>query len=289
MMARYLLPLAVMLMHIPALAEDYYTKDNLLKFAAYLDEEGEYDRAIGEYLRVVAINEDSRLRDSLFYRIAVAYIHLQRPATARVYSARITSDAAASLVSQKARCLSAYCYYLEKKFDSTVVATREASTEVVDDTWNQCLVRIRIASFLQQFRWSDATVETEKAIRLSRSARNDTMLQQLYTIGLEGRNQSHKNPFLAGMLSAFLPGSGKMYAGRTWDGIVSLFFVGAAAWQAYDGYTKGGLFSVRSVAFGLLGSAFYAGNVYGSVTAARLHNRSENDALAGRIDLRFDW
>jgi hypothetical protein len=90
-------------------------------------------------------------------------------------------------------------------------------------------------------------------------------------------------------MSAAVPGSGKVYAGRTWDGLSSLLMIGVMAWQSYEGYRKDGPVSLRCMTFGLLGATFYAGNIYGSVNAAYLYNQTRKRALCDRINLWFDW
>jgi hypothetical protein len=119
--------------------------------------------------------------------------------------------------------------------------------------------------------------------------REDTLLTSLHALGLEGTKLHPKSAGLAGAMSAIVPGSGKVYAGRAWDGLYSFLIIGILASQSYEGYRKDGPVSVRCMTFGLLGSVFYAGNIYGSFMAANLYNRSLERALCGRINLRFDW
>lgn len=269
--------------------ENYYTKENILKFADYLYQNGESERAIGEYCRVMALCQDAKLKDTLAYRIAVAKVKLLQPVSARKYCAVIPADSTDSLLGEKAACLCAYSYYLEKKFDSSAVFASRAMLRSSEGEWRLRCGQIRVGALLQQFRWNDASVEAKKTLQQSPGKTDDTLLQRLYTIGLAGTKLHLKSAGLAGALSAVVPGSGKVYAGRPWDGLSSLFMIGILAWQAYEGYEKDGLVSGRCMAFGLLGSAFYTGNVYGSVNAARLYNQSCKRALCDRINLRFDW
>ncbi len=80
----------------------------------------------------------------------------------------------------------------------------------------------------------------------------------------------YKSGAIAGIMSAVIPGSGKMYAGEVSDGIVALLVTGVAAFFAYDNFRAG--HTTRAWIFTGLTAFFYGGNVYGSVAAAQVHN-----------------
>jgi hypothetical protein len=90
--------------------------------------------------------------------------------------------------------------------------------------------------------------------------------------------EGRKSPFAAACLSGIIPGMGKIYAGRYWDGFVSFLLVAANSWQAYRGFSKYGVNSAYGWTFGGLALGFYGGNIYGSVKAAQQYNlkRDEN-------------
>ncbi|MCD5383470.1 hypothetical protein LR066_01750 [candidate division WOR-3 bacterium] len=97
-------------------------------------------------------------------------------------------------------------------------------------------------------------------------------------------SKSEKSPAIAGLLSSVVPGAGKIYSGRSIDGIQSFITVGAAALQAYLGFRKDGIRSIRGWISSSVGVVFYLGNIYGSVIAARIHNEEKRDALLFQID-----
>jgi tetratricopeptide (TPR) repeat protein len=279
-MRRVFLPLCLLLLTVSSSAQnDYYSRENLLAFADNLFSTGDYERAIGEYLRAAAHCEEDRLRDSLWYRIAVAYLYLARPLDARRYGDRIARVPSDSLYYAKTVCLRAFSYYLEHRYDSAAVPQ---SVLFNDQVWRQRLYQIRIASLLRQYRWQEAAL-------ISAPSAADSLTLCLKTIARQGISLELKSPITAGFLSAIVPGSGKLYARRSWDGFYSLLIVGTMAWQSYEGYRKDGPVSVRCLLFGGLGGVFYAGNIYGSIVAARKHNESKRRALAERVTLRFNW
>lgn len=88
----------------------------------------------------------------------------------------------------------------------------------------------------------------------------------------------YKSPALAGLLSAIIPGSGKMYVDEWGDGITALLTTSLFAFLAYDNFRADHM--TRAWIFTGLGAFFYAGNIYGSVASAQIFN--------ARIDFEFN-
>lgn len=101
------------------------------------------------------------------------------------------------------------------------------------------------------------------------------------------------SPWLAGTLSALVPGAGRLYLGHWQDGLVSLAMVGAPAYFAWDGFHSDGVDSVRGWLLGTVAGVLYLGNVYGSAVGAEVEARrveqawqaEVRDALRRRHDL----
>lgn len=145
-----------------AAGDDYYTKENILRFADHLYQNGEYERAVGEYCRVMALCRDARLMDTLAYRIAVANVTMQKPVSARKYCAAIPADTADSLLGEKAACLYAYSYYCEKKFDSSALVASRTMRQAHERGSQLRCAQIRVGALLQQCRWNEALIEAKK-------------------------------------------------------------------------------------------------------------------------------
>jgi TM2 domain-containing membrane protein YozV len=88
----------------------------------------------------------------------------------------------------------------------------------------------------------------------------------------------YKSPALAGLLSAVIPGSGKMYVDEWGDGITALVVTSLFAFLAYDNFRAD--HTTRAWIFTGLGVFFYAGNIYGSIASAQIFN--------ARIDFVFN-
>jgi len=111
-------------------------------------------------------------------------------------------------------------------------------------------------------------------------------LEELTT---EGMNLKYKSVLIATIFSAFIPGSGKIYAGRTNDGIYSFVSVGVSAWQAYDGFRNKGTNSVKGWIYGILGSSLYLGNIYGSAVSVHIYNNKLDESIINRTNIDLIW
>ena len=83
-------------------------------------------------------------------------------------------------------------------------------------------------------------------------------------------NPPYKSSTVAGIMSAIIPGSGKVYVGDVSDGIVAFLVTGIFVFLAYDNFQAG--HKTRAWIFTGAAALFYGGNVYGSIAAAQVHN-----------------
>jgi TM2 domain-containing membrane protein YozV len=108
--------------------------------------------------------------------------------------------------------------------------------------------------------------------------------EQLRALAHQGATMRRKSPTFALVISAVVPGAGKMYAGETGDGIQSLILVGALAALSAASFHADGVESWRGWLYVSLGGLMYAGNLYGSAVSARRYNQKQKEAL--REDLK---
>jgi hypothetical protein len=105
-------------------------------------------------------------------------------------------------------------------------------------------------------------------------------------LALAAREQAmpRKSPWTAGVLSAVVPGLGRVYIGRWQDGIISLFLVGVAAGLSAHGFYDEGRDSVRGWILASTASLLYIGNIYGSAVGAMVARRDAEHALKDEVD-----
>lgn len=98
---------------------------------------------------------------------------------------------------------------------------------------------------------------TYRDFRLSDSERS---LDDLY----KTVSRRHKSPFVAGLLSAVIPGAGKVYAGKAGEGASAFLTVVPLGIVTAEQWIKNGPSHWGTILSASLFSLFYIGNIYGS-------------------------
>ena len=95
-----------------------------------------------------------------------------------------------------------------------------------------------------------------------------------------------KSAFLAGTLSAVIPGAGQLYNGRPWDALLSLVFTGAFGTATYFAF-----FHADSIPLGVLGAVFtagfYSGNIVNAVVDAKRINADRYRAFFEQLKVDY--
>ncbi len=108
-------------------------------------------------------------------------------------------------------------------------------------------------------------------------------LSKLILIYEQLKINKHKRPFVAASLSAIIPGSGKMYANDTKNGIGIFSIIALNSWQSYRGFKIEGIKSFYGWAFGTLATGFYFANIYGAKKSALRENTFQKTLLKEKI------
>lgn len=88
---------------------------------------------------------------------------------------------------------------------------------------------------------------------------------------------------MAGLLSSVIPGLGRVYAGKTAEGIVSFLYMTAFGLTTWDFYRGAGVKSPFFILSATVSAVFYAGNIIGSAAAARRTNNEFRHEMDQRI------
>ncbi len=125
---------------------------------------------------------------------------------------------------------------------------------------------------------------------ISINFKEDKTLGKYYENNLQGLNLNYKKPWLAGSMSAVVPGLGKVYSGYYKDGIIAFIMTGLSAFQAYRGYNAKGPRSGIFIIYTGVASGFYLGNIYGSIKSARQKNRKLNEQIDKKtMEIFYEW
>lgn len=111
------------------------------------------------------------------------------------------------------------------------------------------------------------------------TAQGDKKLKFLQTRYIE---QNHKkNPALAGVASALVPGLGQIYNGLYQSAAISFVFNSLFLWSTVELHEKD--FRAPAIASGVIFSIFYTGNIINSVTSARKINQVNSQEVKNKI------
>ncbi len=99
----------------------------------------------------------------------------------------------------------------------------------------------------------------------------------------------NKSPFLAGLLSAILPGSGKFYAGKKGEAFGAFVPIASLAVLSIEAYKNGGIRSVPFIGFASLFSVFYISNIWGSALSVKFKNAEFNNKIDNEILINMQF
>ena len=265
---------------------DYYTPENVRKFADFLYEQGDYLRAAGEYQRYLFYQP--RESEQIRYRIALCYRFAgQTEQAIQKFETLLRAHSEGQYVSSAYYQIGA-TYFLTDQFAQSAQFLRDALPHVTDARQHAEAEQLIGLSYLMQKQWSEAgdifkTLQASDVIQVREKA------VVYHSYAEKGSDLTTRSPFLAGVLSTVVPGAGRLYTGRFGDALTSLFIVGLTGWQAYDGFQRDGLSSVKGWTLGTLCGTFYVGNIYGSVLSARVYNRHVADEFLATLSVELPY
>ena len=265
---------------------DYYAPENVRKFADFLYEQGDYLRAADEYQRYLFYKPQDT--EQIHYKIAVSYRFGGKTEQAVQGFETLLRTYPESQFASRAYYQIGATYFLMDQFDQSTRFLHEALPRITDPRQHAEAKQLIGLSYLKQKRWSEAS-EVFKTLQASdvMSIKEKAVLYHDYAE--QGKHLSTRSPFLAGTLSAIVPGAGRLYTGRLGDALASLFTVGFTGWQAYDGFRRDGISSAKGWTLGTLCGIFYVGNIYGSVISARVYNRHVTEEFLATLTVELPY
>lgn len=250
-------------------AQDIYTPSKSKEFASYLFKSGQFELAAVEYERLLFMEKSN---DSL--KVALVDSYFQNGELDKAVRRTEALNPNFNDFSNPMAELYLQMLVLGKKFDR--FDANIGKLPIDTDKKNIYDLHRQVMAG----NWDEVEVKIPQLATVDHPSISG--LSQLYT---QTKSFKPKKPWLAVLMSAVLPGSGKFYTGDYKDGIFSLLVVGGTAFQSYRGFRKDGTSSTVGWVFAGLSTGFYAGNLYGSGKAAQVYNQNywleiEDDAEA---------
>ncbi len=234
---------------------DFHSPENIKKFGDYLFCEKDYLRANLEYQKLENIVDD----DTLNFKIGLGYLYIGD------YSntiQKLSDISPSSVYFDEAKLHELKTYFLTEDYTTFRSFYLESySNKIINYQSNGK----KLFNFSYLFT-DDVLPSSEKFL----NPFNKDEKEKLTSFYNWKNEPPDKNPTLAGIMSAVIPGAGKIYVGEWGDGIMALVTTGLFAFLAYDNFSAD--HNTRAWIFTGLGAFFYAGNVYGSVAAAQIYN-----------------
>lgn len=266
---------------VSAQAPDYFSPANILRFADSLYDEKDYRRAAAEYNRFLsapgltpAESASAHLKMGMCFRLALDY-----PRAVSAFRSAVAAGPGTD-AAREADFQIAHTLFISGHFAEAATAVPSVSSDPMSDDTLLGLQQLKGMALLGQRQWNEAG----RHLRSVTSMRaGDPITSALVDIAEEGARLRPRSPLVAGVLSAVIPGTGRIYAGRTADGLLSAITIAAVAWQAYDGFRGNGTGSAKGWIYGSLGTIFYLGDIYGSVAAVRVSNEDAANRLLGKM------
>jgi tetratricopeptide (TPR) repeat protein len=252
--------------------------NKIYEFAEYLYKNGDYLSAAKEFERYLILS-DLPNRDLIYYKIGKCYRLSNKFERAIYYFDKIIKEYTQSPYKSGAYYEIALIYSLSEKYSESNQFISSILQYITEDSIKLKMNHLFALNYSFERRWKEASNFIENLNS------NDSITFLLRNLIREGKNFHRKNKFLAGLLSAIVPGSGKIYANRFGDGITSLVSISVFSYQAYDAFRKEGMNSTKGWIFGILAGIFYLGNIYGSIVSAEIYNTTKEEQILHSIQI----
>lgn len=247
-----------------------------LRFAKYLFDQRYFDEGLLVLKPLLLRSNTSGTKDTINTLIGRGWYNLRQLDSAIVYFERVQTT---SPYFAEARLFSgfsdAYLRRYEKASDRLLRFKPRDSTSAVIRNFELCGVSL-LQRNLARYD-SLAQVIDRKNSLISKQADNFDFFKSRI------QKNERKKPLVAGLLSAAIPGAGRMYAGYTGQGIMTLLISGIIASQAIEGYRKDGPQSFRFIAYTSLFATVYVANIWGSTLAVKIRKEEINRTIDEQI------
>lgn len=267
----------LLLVSLSVKAQDVYSVSNAHEFAKYLEKNHEIDLAIAEYERLIYMSpENMGLFKDLFhlYLFKKDYQSIHNR-----YNHFLKGKPDLNISIQK--------QYIGALFNLNKFETAKqlySNTSIIKSSDHRHLFLMN--DFIHNKDWQQ--VDSVYQLIADPAIKN-TYKNTLHQI----QHIKYRNPAVAAVVSAFIPGLGKVYNKEYVDAVMSFFTVSSFTWQAYRGFSKKGTDSALGWIFGSASIVFYTGNIFGSHKAVKKYNQGidakiieKNQAIFDSIDLQ---
>ncbi|MDZ7664890.1 MAG: hypothetical protein U5K27_06095 [Desulfotignum sp.] len=263
--------------------------DRQFAYADTLFQEQDFRTAEVEFKRFIHFfPRDSRVDEAEFKTGMALFYQEQFHEAARQFNRMIVNDPSLSRPHTKEAYIMQSRAFKQLGNLGYARVVLENFLKLTDDPDTRDLIHLDLAELHIQASRKPGTDEMDQALTILEKISSDGPLHAQKN-DLTARIRAvqslpEKNPTLAGIF-AVIPGAGFLYTGRFHDAAAAFVVntgLGLAAWKAFDQDNP-----ALGTMVGLVGSGFYTGSIYGSVTAAHKHNHAQKIRILDR-DFQLD-
>jgi len=250
--------LVVILFPIYGQQIDIHSPKNIKKFADFLFCDKDYLRAIDEYKKYLEVVNNDTIR----FKIALGYSLINDQSNALQEFSSINNSSA---LYEQSRIEVLKSLSLSKS-DSAFYLLANNLINSKSQFSNNAQRLLNTSILLNENELPD-----KNKFLIPFESDDKLLLGNYYDLKI---NPPYKSETVAGILSAIIPGSGKIYTEDYGDGITAFLLTGLFTYLAYTNFEND--HQTRGWIFTALGAGFYAGNVYGTVASAQIFNAKVN-------------
>ncbi len=247
------------------------------QFVGYLLDNKEFEDAVFVLNAMNRQNAESAARtDSINFFLGRAWYLQEKIDSSNKYFMKVAPGSSQGM---DARCFYSFGKMYQAKFtdaDSLLEACNfqdSSRTEFVRfmQASNALMQKdtLKFKQISSRFRFNQSACEWEQ--------------KQLPSRAKEVINNRRKSALLAGLMSAFVPGSGKYYAGYRGQAIASLIPCLVFGAATVESYFRTGPKSIPFITSGCLFGLFYIGNIWGSSFSVKTFYEQRNSEIRHRL------
>lgn len=241
-------------------SQDLYRYENSVKFGEYLYHTNQFEFAAREFERCVFLKPEDQFSILYLFKTYRKMGEFNKAQNIPNFNNFAETDAAFGLEYVK-------LLIQTNRYD-------DAGSFISQNDYFNEKTDLKLSIYLLRKDWKAAVI-----FRDENQMRIDKSLSEIVDKSLLIKR---KSPALAGIFSAVIPGSGKVYAGRWSDGLVSFLMTTSAAFVASRGIMKNKS-NFYPWAIGTLSMVYYTGNIFGSVKLAKKINKNKEDELVNQV------
>lgn len=250
--------------------DNLYSTANRLRFANHLYAEKDYLRVIGEYKEILKTADNDTIR----FRFANSFLSIGRyDEAAQNFKILFVG----SKLEEEAKLFYYQSLFFSKDFNA--FQTNYDSRINFPQKYSLTIDRLNSATyFLSKTNLPSETVLIKPF--------EDSLQTKLIYYYQMIKNPPKKNSVTAALLSAAIPGAGKVYTGELTDGLIAFSATLLSGFLAVNNFQHDHNF--RGWLFTGLTAFFYGGSIYGSASSAQIYNARLQFNLDSEIKLFFE-